>query len=113
MSRLKTNLVIAQIYKATDTRPQKCIEQIRNVEFWIDQLGNPAPNSIILGDFNLPHLRRKWPGNNVVPENLTRFSSYEQLNKRELCRLCDKFSISQQIAKLTGKKSCTGFAFHK
>ncbi|XP_069193332.1 uncharacterized protein [Procambarus clarkii] len=104
----KINLVIILIYKPPDATAEEFTEQINKIENSLDNLENPIPDIIFLGDFKLPSLRWKIANNNIIPGNLSRPN---QPQIRELLRFCDKFSLNQQISEPTRNNNILDLVF--
>ena len=102
------NLIIVLIYKPPDATVEEFTEQILKIETILDNLANPVPDIIFLGDFNLPSLKWRMVNNNIIAGNPP---GSNQPQVRELLRFCDKFSLSQQITEPTRNENTLDLIF--
>ncbi|XP_069194283.1 uncharacterized protein, partial [Procambarus clarkii] len=104
----KLNLIIILIYKPPDTTIEEFTEQMHKIENILDNLANPAPDIIFLGDFNLPSLRWRTANTNIIAGN---DPGNNQPQVRELLRFCNKFSLNQQITEPTRNENTLDLLF--
>ncbi|XP_069184308.1 uncharacterized protein [Procambarus clarkii] len=91
------NVVIVLVYKSPEANPQQFKDQLMKIEHCLENLTNPAPNIILLGDFNLRHLKWEHLANTVISERIPGSSLNEQAHANDLLRMCDRFALNQQI----------------
>nr|XP_053651724.1 uncharacterized protein LOC128701829 [Cherax quadricarinatus] len=95
------NLVIVVVYKPPDATSQQFQEQLLKNDHCLENLPAPAPNILLLGDFNLRHLKWRNIANNIVAVITPGGSSDENSHSHELLNLCTKFNLNQQIIEPT------------
>ncbi|XP_069954607.1 uncharacterized protein [Cherax quadricarinatus] len=95
------NLVIVVVYKPPDATSQQFQEQLLKIDHCLENLPARAPNILLLGYFNLRHLKRRNIANNIVAVITPGGSSDENSHSHELLNLCTKFNLNQQIIEPT------------
>ena len=85
------HLCIAIVYRPPDCPPEKFNETLERIETEVANLGEPSPNIVVAGDFNLPHIR--WPHLDCLERRRNQASN----QATKLLRFAREHVLSQQV----------------
>ncbi|XP_069936150.1 uncharacterized protein [Cherax quadricarinatus] len=105
------NLVIILVYKPALATAEEFTDQLSKIDSYLDRLENPTPNILLLGDFNLPRVKWKMAQGNVIPEISPGSTLAQQVHTRELMRLCERYSLNQQVIDPTRNENTLDLIF--
>nr|XP_045595250.1 sodium-coupled monocarboxylate transporter 1-like [Procambarus clarkii] len=86
-----------------EANPQQFKDQLMKTEHCLENLTNQAPHIILLGNFNLRHLKWKNLSKTIIGERIPGNNPIEQLFANDQLQMSDRFVLNQQIVEPTSK----------